>query len=1143
MPVDVAFGSVSLEYEDVFVPGKVPLIWDRRYSTSLLTRAPRGSLGPGWTCRYDASLTYRDGQFELITPEGGAELFPNHEGGFGAGEVLRNPGAFWEIFRQGRRAVAQRWNVEGGDVWRYGFDADQPGQAWRLSSIEDVTGQAVDVAWTDAGRLESIRQRLERRELRFEYDKAGRLEKVFLQVDGERHQVAAYEYDARGRLIEARDAADIPDRFEYDAEGRLTREIVKDGGVFHYRYDKRGRCVLRTGLNHRDELRLRYLDAVRITEVVDSYGRQVTYQYLPSGQVTLEVDPLGGRRSTRFDEQGRIVSRTDATGATTTYAFDEHGNRSSVIDALGNQTTYRYDAHHQLLELTDAAGQVWRREFDSANRLVATVDPLGQRWTYAYDEEGNLAELGNPKGGRMHRHHVNGILRRVVDWSDKVAQFAFDAFGRLVERRGPLGEVTRFAYDALGNPARATLPDGAALTAVYDHAGNLIRFIDANGQVTRWRYGPCSRLIERIDPVGGKVAYVWESEGGLLKNLVNERGAIYSFFRDDAGRIVREVSFDGAQREFRYDAEGYPIAYTNANGETVAIERDALHRVIGIVLPDGSGSKFTFDAVGNLVAAENAQAVTELLRDPLGRLVRETQGEYWVESSYDAMGKLARCVTSAGHRVDHEWDANGLLKQLKVDDLHILEFERDALGQEVQRSLPGGLVMDQQFDPLGQLVEQRVAISSHASNSVQPLAQGGDIVRRSYRYDRNGQLISAWDGGLGRMDFVYDPAEQLLRVIRNRAAGEAYSYDLTGNVTSSHRLDKQPSGEILTYGAGNRLLQKGHVSYEYDAEGRRTKKIEAVDGQDAKVWSYQWDAMDRLHCVIQPNGDKWEYQYDAFARRISKSGPGIFVRYIWSRDSVIHEIIGTRPLVSWVMEPDSFVPMAKMEGNQFFSIITDRMGTPREIIGMDGTLAWKSNSTAWGLEESSLSSPPTQQLCPLRFQGQWFDSESGLSYNNFRYYDPDTCQYISQDPIGLWGALNLYNYVRNPIHWVDPFGLDASIDDNGFFAPSNEYGRGSGSGRVRIPYQGGRSRDFTLANREAGFKNGTPEGYTWHHANYNPRTGYGDMQLVRTSVHSDTPHAGGVSEFVASTGLKYDTCDAVTHVEDKGRLRGRPCRG
>ncbi|WP_249221050.1 RHS repeat-associated core domain-containing protein, partial [Serratia rubidaea] len=59
---------------------------------------------------------------------------------------------------------------------------------------------------------------------------------------------------------------------------------------------------------------------------------------------------------------------------------------------------------------------------------------------------------------------------------------------------------------------------------------------------------------------------------------------------------------------------------------------------------------------------------------------------------------------------------------------------------------------------------------------------------------------------------------------------------------------------------------------------------------------------------------------------------------------------------------------------------------------------------------------------PLRFQGQYFDAETGLHYNRYRYYDPQTGSYISQDPIGLRGGLNLYQYVPNPLGWVDPLG-------------------------------------------------------------------------------------------------------------------------
>jgi len=61
----------------------------------------------------------------------------------------------------------------------------------------------------------------------------------------------------------------------------------------------------------------------------------------------------------------------------------------------------------------------------------------------------------------------------------------------------------------------------------------------------------------------------------------------------------------------------------------------------------------------------------------------------------------------------------------------------------------------------------------------------------------------------------------------------------------------------------------------------------------------------------------------------------------------------------------------------------------------------------------------------LRFQGQYFDAETGLHYNRFRYYDPSCGRFINQDPIGLAGGNNNYLYVPNPTGWIDPFGLSS----------------------------------------------------------------------------------------------------------------------
>ena len=64
------------------------------------------------------------------------------------------------------------------------------------------------------------------------------------------------------------------------------------------------------------------------------------------------------------------------------------------------------------------------------------------------------------------------------------------------------------------------------------------------------------------------------------------------------------------------------------------------------------------------------------------------------------------------------------------------------------------------------------------------------------------------------------------------------------------------------------------------------------------------------------------------------------------------------------------------------------------------------------------------ELQPIRFQGQSFDTETGLHYNRFRYFDPDLGMFTTRDPIGLLGGTNVFQYAPNPTGWIDPFGLD-----------------------------------------------------------------------------------------------------------------------
>jgi RHS repeat-associated protein len=1032
MPIDIASGAVSLDYNDVTIPGSVPLAWDRHYSTTLLDQ-PAGPLGHGWTSSYFVSLARIGNQFVFVAADGSTEVLPDDDGVVAKGGVIRHRGAYLEIFRQANRHVVQRWNVETGAVWRYCFPLAVSETPRRVASIEGITGQRLDVRWDGSERLVSVTQQLEGRQLLLSYNSSGFIDLVLLKnASGKHHTLARYEYDASGRQTAAYDPADFVDRFEYDQNSRLTREHVRDGGVFTYRYDSSGRCVMRAGRNHYNEKRLRYIDGVRITEVTDSCDRTFTYRHTPSGQIVEENDPLGGSRTTDYDEHGRVIRRTDATGSVTCYGFDEQGNRNTVIDALGHTTAFTFNEHHQAVTMTDAAGRLWYREYDSKNQLVSTTDPLRNRWEARYDAEGNLVETINAAGAHKHARYERGMLRATTDWLGHEMQFAVDDFGRVVERRGPLGEVTRIRYDARGYPVQVTRPGGGTTSATYDHAGNLTRFVAPNGAVAQWRYGPCSRLLERIDAVGGTTRYVWGSERGELDEVVNENGETHRFFRDSAGRVIREQSFDGAERLFDYNAEGHAIAYTNGNGETIRYQRDRLHRVVGLQLPDGERISYTFDALGNMSQAISADIAVTFERDPLGRVIRETQGDNWLASRYDRVGDLIRTESSLGHVVEYTLDGNGRVASLSTNNGETIAFERNAYGQETVRSMSGGVRFNRQYDAAGRLIEELAYGPPPTANRASTAATGTEIIRRHYAYEPDGALTQMSDQRWGRTEYIYDPAERLIQAFTKQGTREVFQYDAAGNVLHRSRQGGEPTEQTLTYGPGNRLLRQGNTCYEYDAEGRRTGKIEDSDTDTPRAWTYRWNALNRLKAVVQPDGSVYEYKYDALARRVAKtssasagSTPRVFV---WDKDVVAHEVENGQASTTWLFDARSNVPVATIQNSRLCSVVTDHIGTPREIISGSGSVMWTRKPAPWGRFETNHASPGDVR-CPIAFQGQWLDDESGLSYNTYRYYDPSAMRFISPDPIGIHGGLNSSRYVVNPINWVDPLGLELAKGD------------------------------------------------------------------------------------------------------------------
>ncbi|MBI5894734.1 MAG: RHS domain-containing protein, partial [Desulfobacterales bacterium] len=99
---------------------------------------------------------------------------------------------------------------------------------------------------------------------------------------------------------------------------------------------------------------------------------------------------------------------------------------------------------------------------------------------------------------------------------------------------------------------------------------------------------------------------------------------------------------------------------------------------------------------------------------------------------------------------------------------------------------------------------------------------------------------------------------------------------------------------------------------------------------------------------------------------------------------------------------------------------TDHLGTPQRMTDSTAALAWSADYLPFGQADVTVAAVENN----LRFAGQYYDNETGLHYNYWRYYDPGLGRYLRADPIGLDGGVNLYAYVQNnPIKFTDPKGL------------------------------------------------------------------------------------------------------------------------
>jgi RHS repeat-associated protein len=647
-------------------------------------------------------------------------------------------------------------------------------------------------------------------------------------------------------------------------------------------------------------------------------------------------------------------------------------------------------------------------------------------------------------------------------------QFRQEQFAALRRKKIGDGLIATFA----DGPVRAGWSERQNYVTASDPLGNQTRFgFDENGFLAAvasplgrlWQIGnyPNGKPAILRNPAGHQLGLTYTPAG--LLDTISSNGNLCLQLHYNERQMATAAGFpDGTYSSAEYTPWGAPWVMTNRLGLRDLCEYDEHRRLTGLtdgngnptrfvysrwtrpdstLFPNGTSESYAYSDKGFVTEIATEESRVELESDDKGRPVelRYSDGAT-ISYKYDDKGRTAEAAL-ADHVCGFAWNDAGLLEQEKCGDDELL-YKYDKAGRLIGLTLPGGEEIAYAWDADSRLThvrdwnggEHRIQYAANdrgslltAPNSVDTLAVLNDIGRPEsitvsrqskplfslgYTFDNEDRVASLRDSAFGYRDFRCDPEGQLVGVdSQGESPSETFAYDGAGNP-----LDL--NGKAAQYDAANQLLSLGHNLYDYDGRGNLIR-MDTSEG----IWRFTWNDRNLMARSESPSGVVTTYAYDGFGRRIGKQREGLTVDFFWAGEQMIGEVATTAEAIvrrDYLYSPGTFTPLAVRVDGEVYSYHCDHLGTPRMITAPDGTMVWLADYASFGgarVTHEALRNP-------LRAPGQYFDEETGLHYNRFRYYAPQLGRYLSRDPLGFLAGANFYSYAANsPINRADPLGL------------------------------------------------------------------------------------------------------------------------
>ena len=1049
-PVGVFTGNAYETAEDLRVAcPDLDLVMSRFYSSGSMREGP---LGFGWTHSYDWRVV-RDGGKVVVYASG--ERWPSDSAHV---FTLPSPGSsVWNADGyELRRSSDGLWTVVTPEALSYAFDA-----SGRLSSMTTWNGTCVAISRDAAGRVVQASHSCGK-SLVFEYGADGLLSRVStpdptawveyahwqsvryavlssaVRHDGARASTNIYSYSSVPRpgvlALPPPDSIRVPQRTSPRAQARrpvLSWKMDANGveGSFSYirpddsPFAKCARSFLSGGL----------------FDVSLSFG---------NGFTDVESPMAGGVRRTRYtyDRLLRETSRT--TGAETlSKTYNEAGDivRERLSDSSTGafaETRVSYDVRHRAVSVGEgfraAPTRFTSLSWDDRRGIPSRIVTPGGRireWTtngnevvvygagivdsrnisrIVLDENERPTSLFDPDGGRADfMRNAAGYVTCVEETGLSTVEFGYDALGRVssVSMPGP-GGTTRtvtVANNWRGKPLSVTHADGTAETFEYEGNGRRVtRHVDALGRedVYKWMLGI---PIHAGRVIGGVTNNLFGVEHDKQLNVVAITDPLgrsaETYVLDENERVVAVTNLEGQVMAREYLVGDFVASETRFDGTAVQCGYDTDGNQTSISYP-GETLSFSYDGDGLMLSASNSVGVVSNEYDDATGWLTASRGADGTEVSYTRRnGGSVASITSAAGTTSYAFDAAGRKTHVASPSGSFDVGYCGWNGKLAAVTNAGGFVVEYEYD-----------VMDRVTNIAWRTTSGATIGGFGYEYDAVGRIVSRSHAiGSNAFDwaYAYDDFDRLAS-----DDDDTYTYDAAGN-----RMTRMENGITTTYtlGVGDRLASWTGGSYTYDFAGNVTR----IERDGRPTFELAWNSQYQLVLVATNGVFAESYAYDALGRRVSTTTLEGTTRHVYDDGwQVIADLDEDGNVVASYVWGDGIDRLLAVKvGGASYYPLTDIQGTVWGYVDSRNDVVARWQYDAWGNVVDEFVSTPALASIRYRFQCREWSAATGLVNFRMRWYDPETGRWLSKDPIGLSGGLDLYAFCEDaPILYSDPRG-------------------------------------------------------------------------------------------------------------------------